>query len=165
MDVWEIPQSSRSRLDRGVLMDVGPTRARGETGDSLGHTTPGYRRRRSKRRSDTTSARVRGTGRLATSPIGKKIGRANRGTWKTRCRGRPADATSTVHNVEAVGRRLMSDRDQEPVRGQAVKHSTPEKTRRSSWPWKSHGKMSLLPVVALLPLTFVPTRVGIVLKS
>jgi hypothetical protein len=28
MDVWEVPQSSRSGLDRGFLMDVGPTRAR-----------------------------------------------------------------------------------------------------------------------------------------
>jgi hypothetical protein len=24
MDVWEVPQSSRSDLDRGFLMDVGP---------------------------------------------------------------------------------------------------------------------------------------------
>jgi DNA-binding transcriptional LysR family regulator len=29
MDVWEVPQSSRSGLDRGFLMDVGPTRADG----------------------------------------------------------------------------------------------------------------------------------------
>jgi hypothetical protein len=28
MDVWEVAQSSRSGLDRGFLMDVGPTRAR-----------------------------------------------------------------------------------------------------------------------------------------
>jgi hypothetical protein len=28
MDVWEVPRSSRSGLDRGFLMDVGPTRAR-----------------------------------------------------------------------------------------------------------------------------------------
>ena len=27
MDVWEVPQSSRSGLDRGFLMDVGPKRA------------------------------------------------------------------------------------------------------------------------------------------
>src|SRR5262249_34627912 len=27
MNVWEVPQSSRSDLDRGFLMDVGPTRA------------------------------------------------------------------------------------------------------------------------------------------
>ena len=27
MDVWEVPQSSRSGLDRGFLMDVGPQRA------------------------------------------------------------------------------------------------------------------------------------------
>jgi hypothetical protein len=27
MDVWEIPQSSRSRLDSGFLMDVGQERA------------------------------------------------------------------------------------------------------------------------------------------
>ena len=26
MDVWEVPQSSRSGLDRGFLMDVGPMR-------------------------------------------------------------------------------------------------------------------------------------------
>ena len=32
MDVWEVPRSSRSGLDRGFLMDVGPTRARGEVG-------------------------------------------------------------------------------------------------------------------------------------
>jgi hypothetical protein len=25
MDVWEVPRSSRSGLDRGFLMDVGPT--------------------------------------------------------------------------------------------------------------------------------------------
>ena len=28
MDVWQVAQSSRSGLDRGFLMDVGPTRAR-----------------------------------------------------------------------------------------------------------------------------------------
>jgi hypothetical protein len=28
MDVWEVPPSSRSGLDRGFLMDVGPTRAK-----------------------------------------------------------------------------------------------------------------------------------------
>ncbi len=27
MDVWEVPQSTRSGLDRGFLMDVGPTHA------------------------------------------------------------------------------------------------------------------------------------------
>jgi hypothetical protein len=27
MDVWEVPQSSRSGLDRRFLMEVGPTRA------------------------------------------------------------------------------------------------------------------------------------------
>ena len=27
MDVWEVPSSSRSGLDRGFLMDVGPKRA------------------------------------------------------------------------------------------------------------------------------------------
>ena len=27
MDVWEVPQSSRSRLDIGFLIDVGPMRA------------------------------------------------------------------------------------------------------------------------------------------
>src|SRR5262245_46506379 len=27
MDAWKVPQSSRSRLDRGFLMDVGPTSA------------------------------------------------------------------------------------------------------------------------------------------
>jgi hypothetical protein len=35
MDVWEVPQSSRSGLDRGFLMDIGPKRAR------LGHRVPG----------------------------------------------------------------------------------------------------------------------------
>jgi hypothetical protein len=33
MDVWEIPQSSRSELDRGFLMDVGPTRVGMTRGD------------------------------------------------------------------------------------------------------------------------------------
>jgi hypothetical protein len=28
MDVWEVPRSSRAGLDRGFLMDVGPTRAK-----------------------------------------------------------------------------------------------------------------------------------------
>jgi hypothetical protein len=27
MDAWDVPQSSRSGLDRGFLMDVGPKRA------------------------------------------------------------------------------------------------------------------------------------------
>jgi hypothetical protein len=31
MDVWEISSSSRSGLDRGFLMDVGPTAASADT--------------------------------------------------------------------------------------------------------------------------------------
>src|SRR5262245_31213238 len=36
MDVWEVPRSSRSGLDRGFLMDVGPKRARSD-GPNAGH--------------------------------------------------------------------------------------------------------------------------------
>jgi hypothetical protein len=37
--------------------------------------------------------------------------------------------------------------------------------RRSFWPWKSHGKISLPAVVALLPLTLVFTGIKVLPRA
>jgi hypothetical protein len=88
-------------------------------------------------------------------------GRATRGTWTTRCPGHPAEATPADHEADAVGRRVVIDREEQRVARREVTHITTGIIRRSCWPWRPHGPVKMLskPVVALFPLTVVPTSV------